>query len=157
MLKIAIQIKLSICQVKFQSFSKILLEPEINFDLYQEIRSDGRGAGLNNGLVLLFESAEDIGMVRGLLSSHSADIWSHVVTGVCCINDYTRQAEIPNSLSPLATTSPPSSAMPGTSRQQRQVKVETQAKSSSPDLTPYKFETQNRFKVKCGHQRCGYV
>ena len=96
-------------------------------------------------------------MVRGLLSSQSADIWSHVVTGVCCINDYTRQAEIPNSLSPLATTSTPSSAMPGTSRQQRQVKVETQAKSSSPDLTPYKFETQNRFKVKCGHQRCGYV
>ena len=46
----------------------------------------------------------------------------------------------------------PSSAMPGTSRQQRQVKVETQTKSSSPDLN-----LETKFKVKCGHQRCGYV
>merc|ERR1711971_353854 len=39
----------------------------------EELRSGGRGAGLNNGLVLLFECAEDFGLVRGLLSSHSAD------------------------------------------------------------------------------------
>ena len=52
--------------------------------------------------MLLFECAEDFGLVRGLLSSHSADIWSTaVVRGVGCIDHYTRQAEL------AATYSPP--------------------------------------------------
>merc|ERR1719290_8147 len=60
----------------------------------EELRGGGRGAGLNNGLVLLFECAEDFGLVRSLLSGHSADIWSDTVDEVqvstmdwcCCLN-----------------------------------------------------------------------
>merc|ERR1712106_795534 len=58
------------------------------------------GAGLNNGLVLLFECAEDFGLVRSLLSGHSADIWSDTVRGVGCIDQYTRQADIPATYCP---------------------------------------------------------
>jgi len=66
----------------------------------EELRSGGRGAGLNNGLVLLFECSEDFGLVRSLLSSHSADIWSDTVRGVGCIDHFTRQAEIPTNFIP---------------------------------------------------------
>ena len=84
----------------------------------------------------MFECAEDFGLVRGLLSSHSADIWSHVVRGVGCIDHYTRQAEIPTTFSPpyykvcvggdskwlttLTTT---------TTGEQRQVKVEAETRA----------------------------
>jgi len=60
----------------------------------EELRSGGRGAGLNNGLILLFECTEDLGLVRSLLSSHSADIWSDTVRGVGCIDHYVRQADL---------------------------------------------------------------
>jgi len=66
----------------------------------EELRGGGRGAGLNNGLVLLFECAEDFGLVRSLLSGHSADIWSDTVRGVGCIDKYTRQADIPATYCP---------------------------------------------------------
>jgi len=66
----------------------------------EELRGGGRGAGLNNGLVLLFECAEDFGLVRSLLSGHSADIWSDTVRGVGCIDQYTRQADIPATYCP---------------------------------------------------------
>jgi len=66
----------------------------------EELRGGGRGAGLNNGLVLLFECAEDFGLVRSLLSGHSADIWSDTVRGVGCIDHYTRQADIPATYCP---------------------------------------------------------
>ena len=59
----------------------------------QELRGGGRGAGLNNGLVLLFECSEDFGLVRGLLSGHSSDIWVETVRGVGCIDHYSRQRE----------------------------------------------------------------
>ena len=116
-----------------------------HFFLLQELRSGGRGAGLNNGLVLLFECAEDFGLVRGLLSSHSADIWSHVVRGVGCIDHYTRQAEIPTTFSPpyykvcvggdskwlttLTTTTPASSSPLTPTGEQRQVKVEAETRA----------------------------
>ena len=116
-----------------------------HFFLLQELRSGGRGAGLNNGLVLLFECAEDFGLVRGLLSSHSADIWSHVVRGVGCIDHYTRQAEIPTTFSPpyykvcvggdskwlttLTTTTPSSSSPLTPTGEQRQVKVEAETRA----------------------------
>jgi len=62
---------------------------------YLEIlRGGGREAGLNNGLVLLFECTEDLGLVRALLSSHSADIWSDTVRGVGCIDQFVRAADI---------------------------------------------------------------
>merc|ERR1719195_2404810 len=107
----------------------------------EELRGGGRGAGLNNGLVLLFECAEDFGLVRGLLSSHSADIWSTaVVRGVGCIDHYTRQAEL------AATYSPPyykvclggdskwlTTLTTGTDKQtgseQRQVRVEAETRA----------------------------
>merc|ERR1719244_1638220 len=60
----------------------------------EELRSGGRGAGVNNGLILLFECTEDLGLVRSLLSSHSADIWSNTVRGVGCIDHYVRQADL---------------------------------------------------------------
>jgi hypothetical protein len=60
----------------------------------QELRGGGRQAGLNNGLVLLFECTEDFGLVRSLLSGHSADIWSDTVKGVGCIDHFVRQADI---------------------------------------------------------------
>jgi len=66
----------------------------------EELRGGGRGAGLNNGLVLLFECAEDFGLVRSFLSGHSADIWSDTVRGVGCIDQYTRQADIPATYCP---------------------------------------------------------
>lgn len=111
----------------------------------EELRSGGRGAGLNNGLVLLFECAEDFGLVRGLLSSHSADIWSHVVRGVACIDHYTRQADIPTTFSPpyykvcvggdskwlttLTTTTPSTSSALSPTGEQRQVKVEAETRA----------------------------
>lgn len=60
----------------------------------QILRGGGREAGLNNGLVLLFECTEDLGLVRALLSSHSADIWSDTVRGVGCIDQFVRAADI---------------------------------------------------------------
>ena len=50
--------------------------------------------------MLLFECAEDFGLVRSLLSGHSADIWSDTVRGVGCIDHYTRQADIPATYCP---------------------------------------------------------
>jgi len=59
----------------------------------EELRSGGRGAGLNNGIIMLFECSEDLGLVRSLLSSHSADIWRETVRGVACIDHFLRQSE----------------------------------------------------------------
>jgi len=67
----------------------------------EELRGGGRGAGLNNGLVLLFECSEDFGLVRSLLSGHSSDIWVDTVRGVGCIDHFSRQREL------LYTYTPP--------------------------------------------------
>ena len=93
----------------------------------------------------MFECAEDFGLVRGLLSSHSADIWSHVVRGVACIDHYTRQADIPTTFSPpyykvcvggdskwlttLTTTTPSTSSALSPTGEQRQVKVEAETRA----------------------------
>ena len=109
-----------------------------NVKHFQELRSGGRGVGLNNGLVLLFECSEDFGLVRGLLSSHSADIWVETVRGVGCIDHYTRQAEIPTTFTPpyykvcvggdskWLTTLNTSNTVTG---DQRQVKVEAETRA----------------------------
>ena len=55
---------------------------------------------MNNGLVLLFECTEDFGLIRSLLSSHSADIWSDTVRGVGCIDHFVRSADIQASYCP---------------------------------------------------------
>ena len=104
----------------------------------QELRAGGRGAGLNNGLVLLFECAEDFGLVRSLLSSYSADIWSDTVRGVGCIDHYSRQAEL------AATYCPPYykvelggeskwlstlTKVAGAGGEQRQVRVEAETRA----------------------------
>ena len=100
------------------------------------MRGGGRGAGLNNGLVLLFECAEDFGLVRSLLSCHSADIWSDTVRGVGCIDHFARQADIPATYCPpyykfcvggegkwLTTLNITSSGV------QRQVKIEAETRA----------------------------
>ena len=56
----------------------------------QEIRSGLRGAGPNNGLVLLFETGEDLALVQQLLSRHRHDIFLDVVKGVACLDHYLR-------------------------------------------------------------------
>lgn len=56
----------------------------------QEIRGGLRGAGSNNGLVLLFETGEDLALVQQLLSRHSHDIFLDVVKGVACLDHYLR-------------------------------------------------------------------
>ena len=56
----------------------------------QEIRSGLRGAGPNNGLVLLFETGEDLALMQQLLSRHSHDIFLDVVKGVACLDHYLR-------------------------------------------------------------------
>ena len=66
----------------------------------QELRGGGRGAGLNNGLVLLFECSEDFGLVRSLLLDHSSDIWVDTVRGVGCIDHYSRQRELVSTYTP---------------------------------------------------------
>lgn len=48
---------------------------------------------MNNGIIMLFECSEDLGLVRSLLSSHSADIWRETVRGVACIDHFLRQSE----------------------------------------------------------------
>ena len=67
---------------------------------FQELRGGGREAGLNNGLVLLFECTEDFGLVRSLLSSHSADIFSDTVRGVGCIDHFIRVSDMAASYCP---------------------------------------------------------
>jgi len=104
----------------------------------EELRAGGRGAGLNNGLVLLFECAEDFGLVRSLLSGYSADIWSDTVRGVGCIDHYSRQAEL------AATYCPPYykvelggeskwlstlTKVAGAGGEQRQVRVEAETRA----------------------------
>jgi len=74
------------------------IEKMVNF--LEELRGGGREAGLNNGLVLLFECTEDFGLIRSLLSSHSADIWSDTVRGVGCIDHFVRSADIQASYCP---------------------------------------------------------
>jgi hypothetical protein len=55
-----------------------------------EIRSGMHGAGANNGLVLLFETGEDLALVQQLLSRHRHDIFMNVVKGVTCLDHYMR-------------------------------------------------------------------
>ena len=57
-----------------------------------EIRSGLHGAGPNNGLVLLFETGEDLALVQQLLSRHGHHIFLDVVRGVTCLDHYRRQA-----------------------------------------------------------------
>jgi hypothetical protein len=55
-----------------------------------EIRSGLHGAGFNNGLVLLFETGEDLALVQQLLSLHRHDIFLDVVKGITCLDHYLR-------------------------------------------------------------------
>jgi len=74
------------------------VEKMVNY--LEELRGGGREAGLNNGLVLLFECTEDFGLLRSLLSTHGADIWSDTVRGVGCIDHFVRSADIQASYCP---------------------------------------------------------
>ena len=49
-----------------------------------------RGAGNNNGLVLLFETGEDLSLVQQLFAKHSHDVFYDVVKGVSCLDHYLR-------------------------------------------------------------------
>ena len=60
----------------------------------QIMRGGGHKAGFNNGLVLLFESMEDFGLLHTLLSSYSVDIWTDTVRGIVCMDQFIRAADI---------------------------------------------------------------
>jgi len=56
-----------------------------------EIRSGLHGASPNNGLVLLFETGEDLALMQQLFSRHDHLLFLDVVKGVTCLDHY-RQA-----------------------------------------------------------------
>jgi hypothetical protein len=58
-----------------------------------EIRSGLHGAGFNNGLVLLFETGEDLALVQQLLSVHHHNIFLDVVKGITCLDHYLRMMQ----------------------------------------------------------------
>jgi len=64
------------------------LEKFVNY--LDEIRGGLKGAGKNNGLVLLFETGEDLAMVQKLFQKHSHDVFYDVVKGLCCLDQYLR-------------------------------------------------------------------
>ena len=45
------------------------------FEYVQEMRSGLKGAGKNNGLVLLFETGEDLHLVKQLFNKHRHDVF----------------------------------------------------------------------------------
>lgn len=69
---------------------EVSLEKFTNY--LDEIRSGLRGAGPNNGLVLLFETGEDLALMQQLLSRHRHDIFLDVVKGVACLDHYLRMS-----------------------------------------------------------------
>jgi hypothetical protein len=66
----------------------VSIEKFINYLI--EIRSGLHGAGFNNGLVLLFETAEDLALVQQLFYRHRHDIFLDVVKGITCLEHYLR-------------------------------------------------------------------
>jgi hypothetical protein len=54
------------------------------------IRSGLNGVGPNNGLVLLFETGEDLALVQQLLARHGYNLFLDVVKGVTCLDHYLR-------------------------------------------------------------------
>jgi hypothetical protein len=66
----------------------VALEKFTNY--LDKIRNGLHGVGSNNGLVLLFETGEDMALVQQLLSRHGYDIFLDVVKGVACLDHYLR-------------------------------------------------------------------
>jgi hypothetical protein len=66
----------------------VALEKFTNY--LDEIRSGLNGVGPNNGLVLLFETGEDLALVQQLLSHHGYNLFLDVVKGVSCLDHYLR-------------------------------------------------------------------
>jgi len=67
---------------------EISLEKFANY--LDEIRNGLKGAGRNNGLVLLFETGEDLALVKQLFARHSHDVFFDVVKGLSCLDHYLR-------------------------------------------------------------------
>lgn len=65
---------------------EIGLEKFTNY-LY-EIRNGLHGAGPNNGLILFFETSEELALVNHLLSCHNYHIFLDLVKGVSCLDHY---------------------------------------------------------------------
>ena len=70
---------------------EVSLEKFINY--LDEIRSGLHGAGPNNGLVLLFETGEDMALVQQLLNRHRHHIFLDTVKGVTCLDHYLRATQ----------------------------------------------------------------
>jgi hypothetical protein len=66
----------------------IALEKFTNY--LDEIRNGLNGAGPNNGLVLIFETGEDLALVQQLFFRHGHDIFLDVVKGITCLDQYMR-------------------------------------------------------------------
>jgi len=53
-----------------------------------EIRSGLKGAGTNNGLVLVFETGEDLAIIQHLFNTHNHNIFFETVKGLSCLDHY---------------------------------------------------------------------
>jgi|688.fasta_scaffold21824_5 hypothetical protein len=76
-------------------FGRRLVDPEEvaleKFTNYlDEIRNGLSSAGPNNGLVLIFETGEDLALVQQLFFRHGHDIFLDVVKGITCLDQYMR-------------------------------------------------------------------
>ena len=58
--------------------------------VFQDIRHGLKGAGKNNGLILLFETGEDLHLVKQLLAKHRHDVFLDSVKGLTCLDHYMR-------------------------------------------------------------------
>lgn len=67
---------------------EVSLEKFTNY--LNEIRSGLHGASPNNGLILLFETGEDLALLQQLLSRHHHYIFLDVVKGVTCLDYFVR-------------------------------------------------------------------
>jgi len=66
----------------------ISLEKFANY--LDEMRSGLKGAGKNNGLVLLFETGEDLHLVKQLFNKHRHDVFLDCIKGLTCLDHYMR-------------------------------------------------------------------
>jgi len=55
-----------------------------------ELRSGLKGAGTNNGLVLVFETGEDLAVIQHLFNKHKISVFYDAVRGLCCLDNYQR-------------------------------------------------------------------
>jgi hypothetical protein len=64
------------------------LEKFANF--LDELRSGCKGAGSNNGLVLVFETGEDLAIIQHLFNTHKHNVFYDAIKGLCCLDHYVR-------------------------------------------------------------------